>query len=101
MSVPPSVYEAPEWDEGRMCWKTGVFVLRGSDDARDLVCINPSSAGWLIRGWPIVGGTMPYRGDLTVIAVPRGSQWNVTTAGAKQPTSADGAPLWMKMNMYA
>jgi hypothetical protein len=94
MAVPPSVYEVPDWDEGRMCWKSGYFVLRGSDDCRDLVCLNPSSEGWLIAGHSIIQGVMPYRGDLTVVSVPRGSLWNVTTGGGA--TTAAAEPLAAK-----
>jgi hypothetical protein len=42
MTAPPPVYEVPSFDEGKQIWTAGYFVLRGSGDNRDAVCINPA-----------------------------------------------------------
>jgi hypothetical protein len=96
MAVPPSVYEVPDFDQGRQCFTSGVFVLRGSNDARDLVCVSPQTNGGLFAngGNLLANGSIGYRGGLTVVAVPRGSLWNVTTAGGA--TTAAAEPLAAK-----
>jgi hypothetical protein len=45
MTAPPPVYEVPSFDEGKQIWTAGYFVLRGSGDNRDAVCINPAGGG--------------------------------------------------------
>ena len=87
MVNPPSAYEVPDWDEGRRVWKTGYLVLRGSGDARDLVCVNPSTTGGAFSRWPdkgrlVVGDNLSYSGGLVVVAVPKGSTWALTLSGA-------------------
>lgn len=87
MVNPPSVYEVPDWDEGRRVWKTGYLVLRGSGDARDLVCVSPSTTGGGFSRWARqgpVGGRrqLSYGGGLVVVAVPKGGTWALTLSGA-------------------
>jgi hypothetical protein len=79
LAVPPSVYEAPSWDEGEQRWKSGYFVLRGSGDIRDAVSISPQTNGGLFAsgGNLLVSGSIAYRGCLIAVAVPRGSVWAV------------------------
>jgi hypothetical protein len=45
MTAPPAPYITPEWDESRLCWKSGCFVLRGSLAFRDSVCVSPQTNG--------------------------------------------------------
>ena len=56
MMTPP-VYEVPSFDEGRQCWVSACFVLRGSHDIHDLVCVAPACNGWEFGR----GGTPPRR----------------------------------------
>lgn len=42
MVTPPPRYEVPEWDEGRLRWKTAYLCLRGSHGLRDTVCLAPA-----------------------------------------------------------
>ena len=50
MTAPPPVYEVPSFDEGKQIWTAGYFVLRGSGDYRDTVCINPRAAAASLNG---------------------------------------------------
>src|SRR3984957_15119816 len=45
MTAPPPVYEVPTFDEGKQIWTAEYFVLRGSGDNRDAVCMNPAGGG--------------------------------------------------------
>jgi hypothetical protein len=77
------VNETPSFDEGKQKVTSGYFVLRGSRDWRDLVCVSPVSGGgyserWGLTGNIVVSGGIRYSGDLVVVAVPRGSQWSLT-----------------------
>ena len=89
-----SVASVVKWSQRQRALGSPAAARGSDDDARDLICLAPQSASWLIRGWPIVGGTMTYRGNLTVVCVPRGSQWSVTTAGGA--TTAAAEPLAAK-----
>jgi hypothetical protein len=70
------------FDEGKQKFSSGYFVLRGSRDWRDLVCVSPVCGGydeWLgLTGNMVVSGGIRYSGDLVVVAVPGGSQWSLT-----------------------
>jgi hypothetical protein len=65
---------SPRFDEGKQIWISGYFVLRGSLDLRDLICVSPQSGGaaayWGGDGNMVVNGSIGYRGDLVVVAVP-------------------------------
>jgi hypothetical protein len=92
-SVPPS------WDEGRRLWTSGYFVLRGSLDLRDLICLHPASGGSYAWDGPIghmlVNGNLGFRGDLIVQSVPRGSTWSITLSDVPNPRPADTTwPTW-------
>jgi hypothetical protein len=76
-------YETPSFDESKQKFTSGYFVLRGSRDWRDLVCVSPVCGGgyaeWCgLTGNMVVRGGIRYSGDLVVVAVPRGSQWSLT-----------------------
>jgi hypothetical protein len=82
MTTPP-IHETPRWNEGEQKWVAGYFVLRGRHDYRDLICFEPASNGhamtwWGADGSMVINGSIGYRGDLIVVAVPRGSQWSIT-----------------------
>jgi hypothetical protein len=70
--------ETTSFDEGKPKFASGYFVLRGSRDWRDLVCVSPISGGfaqcWGLTGNMVVCGGIRYSGDLAVAAVPRGSR---------------------------
>jgi hypothetical protein len=75
--------ETPSFDEGKQKLTSGYFVLRGSRDWRDLVCVSPVNGGgysewWGLTGNMVVSGGIRYSGDLAVVAVPRASQWSLT-----------------------
>ena len=77
------VTEPPSFDEVKQKLDSGHFVLRGSRDWGDLVCVSPVSGGgyanWReLTGNLVVSGGIRYSGDLAVVAVPRGSQWSLT-----------------------
>jgi hypothetical protein len=84
-SATPPGYEIVEWDEGRQQVKAGRLVLRASGDVRDLVCIDTQSGG----GWGqharseivLANRSIRFRGNLLLIAVPKGSQWSVSISG--------------------
>ena len=78
------VNEMPQWDPGRLCWKAGRFVLRGSRDFKDLVCIDTASgAGWAGHASDrfsnvLTNASIGYAGDLRVVCVQKGSVWTLT-----------------------
>ena len=77
------VNETPSFDEGKRKFTSGYFVLRGSRDWCDLVCVSRSVAAatqeWRgLTGYMVVSGGIRYSGDLAVVAVPRGSRWSLT-----------------------
>jgi hypothetical protein len=91
MTTPPPVYETPSFDEGRQVWTAGYFVLRGSNDVRDIVSISPQTNGGAFcqtqhnpparsppNGSMLINASIGYRGDLIVVAVPKASVWNLT-----------------------
>jgi hypothetical protein len=70
-----------------MCWVSGYLQLRNSRDLRDLVCVNPAQNGMAFCGAApfaelFVNTSIGYRGDLTVIAVPKGWTFAVTLSDA-------------------
>ena len=75
-------YETPSVDKGKQKFNSDHFVLRGSRDWRDLVCVSPACGGyaesWELTGNMVVSGGIRYSGDLVVVAVPRGSEWSLT-----------------------
>jgi hypothetical protein len=85
MTTPPSGYETPRWSEGAQKWLSAYFVLRGSGDYRDLVSFNPSQSGGVLAwsgsiGGLLTDGNLPFRGDLTIVCLPRGSVWEVSVS---------------------
>jgi hypothetical protein len=83
MRTKAGVFDPPQWDPGRQCWKNGRFVLRGSGDFKDAVCIDTASgAGWAghFTGGDSVlaNASISYAGDLIVVCVQKGSVWTLT-----------------------
>lgn len=68
--------------EGKRKFNSGYFVLRGSRDWCDLVCVSPVCGGYAewrgLTGNMVVSGGIRYSGDLAVVAVPSGSRWSLT-----------------------
>jgi hypothetical protein len=76
-------------------WQNAYFVLRGSRDLRDLICVNPHTDGsfaswWGSRANMIINGKFWLSPPLTVITVPRGSQWTLSISDA--PTREQSPP---------
>jgi hypothetical protein len=76
------VNETPSF-EGKQKLTSSYFVLRGSRDWCDLVCVSPVYGGGYAEwrgstGNMVVSGCIRYSGDLAVVAVPRGTQWSLT-----------------------
>jgi hypothetical protein len=98
MTAPPPVYEVPSSDEGKQICTAGYFVLRGSGDNRDAVCITPAGGGGFAQ-WQksnanmVVNRCIGYRGGLIVVAVPKGSSWSVTLSDAPVVASPTDPPL--------
>jgi hypothetical protein len=74
----PSRYIAPAFDEGRQHWVSGYFQIRGALDHRDLVCVCPSQSPSAPFGTYVINKSIAYRGALTVLCVPVGSEWRMT-----------------------
>jgi hypothetical protein len=75
--------EPRSFDEVKQKLGSGHFVLRGSRDWCDLVCVSAAYGGgnaeWSgLTGNMVVSGGIRYSGDLAVVAVPRGSRWSLT-----------------------
>jgi hypothetical protein len=83
--------------EGRRRRGGAYLSLRGSRDVRDFVCALPQSNSgafsWSGRvGSLFINRSEPYRGDLIVVAVPNGSQWQITLSD--QPNVRAPTPSW-------
>jgi hypothetical protein len=74
----PKVYETPNWDAGRLCWKTAYLQLRGSGDSQNIFfCANPHQWGFVSK-FLVSNQSLSYRGDLQIICVPRGAVFELT-----------------------
>ena len=73
MTTPP-VYETPEGDDGSGVWRRGVLQLRGTRSVRDLYCNATAQNGHSA----IQNHSLGYRGDLVVLACPRGGVFSLT-----------------------
>jgi hypothetical protein len=76
-------FDPPSFSEATQQFTTGRFVLRGSRDFRNLVCIDTQSDG----GWAsqyastasvLESASLNYAGELMVVCVPRGSIWELS-----------------------
>jgi hypothetical protein len=95
MTTPP-IYETPCWNEGTQKWLSGDFVLRGSNDFRDFVCIQPHNNGGAFawygpNGQMLVNRSESYSGGLMVVAVPKGSVWALTLSDVPNVRVTDAA----------
>ena len=90
-------YDPAQWSAAKQQWLTGRFVLRGSGDVKDLVCIDTQHGG----GWASHGGlgdivwgdaNIAHAGDLIVACVPRGSVWTVTLSDVPNPRAPLATP---------
>jgi hypothetical protein len=89
-------YVVPDWDEGRMVWKSGYFVLKGSRDLQAVYSDSPGQGGSVDpqKVW-VVNASFRYHGQLIVVARPRGSEWAVTLSDIPNPHEAPAAwPTW-------
>jgi hypothetical protein len=76
-------YDPPAFSEAKQQWTTGRFVLRGSRDFRNLMCIDTQSDGYWASQYGntasvLNNASVGYRGDLTIVCVPKGSVWEIT-----------------------
>jgi hypothetical protein len=76
-------FDPPSFSAATQQFTTGRFVLRASGEFRNLVCLDTQSDG----GWAsqysntasvLINASVGYRGDLTVVCVPKGSVWQIT-----------------------
>ena len=74
----------PSFDEGKQIWVSGYFTLRDSKAFRPVICVSPQSSGIPGNTW-MTRGEYPVIGDLVAESVPKGSQWQVTTADVLTP----------------
>jgi hypothetical protein len=78
-------YEAPSWDPGWGKfgrWQSGYLVLQGTGDRRPVYSFSSqsNSGGALSSGSArtlIIDGSVPYLGELIVVAIPGGSEWRL------------------------
>jgi hypothetical protein len=74
---------------------SGYFVLRGNLDIRDLICLSPQSGdGGGPDGVMVANHSLGYRGELLVVAVPRGSTWSLTISDVENPRAPPPTPGW-------
>jgi hypothetical protein len=101
MTAPPSPsYETPDASPSKQAFTSAYFTLRGSRDLRDLINVSPQSGGaatyWGSDANMVSNGNLPYRGDLIVQCVPRGSTWTLTLSdisNLRAPAPPDGVPF--------
>jgi hypothetical protein len=69
-------YEVPDWDDGRMIWKSGYFVLKGARDHQAIYSNCPGQCGTVdpAKTW-VVNASIAYHGSLIIQCVPKGSEW--------------------------
>jgi hypothetical protein len=65
------VNEMPSFDEGKRKFTSGYFVLRGSRDWCDLVCISPVYGGY--AEWRGLTGNMVVSGGIAIRVISRSS----------------------------
>ena len=73
----------PQWSETGRHWKTCYFELRGSKSFQDIFAVCPSQSPappstFGGRRYYLVSGSIPFYGDLILLCLPRGSQWQVS-----------------------
>jgi hypothetical protein len=98
-------YDPAQWSAAKQQWLTGRFVLRGSGDVKDLVCIDTQhGGGWASHGGlgDIVWGDANIAlADLIVACVPRGSAWTVTLSDVPNPRAPLTTPGWAPGYQFA
>ncbi len=87
-------FETPQWDEGRGVFKSGYLTLRGAKDFVPVYNASPATNGaafswWGPQGIAIVNNSLPYKGDLVVVSVPRGSQWKLSLSDVPNPIAPE------------
>jgi hypothetical protein len=76
-------YDPPAFSEAKQQWTAGRFVLRGSRDYRNLICIDTQSDGYWASQYAgtaevLNNASVSYPGELQIICIPRGSVWEIT-----------------------
>jgi hypothetical protein len=76
-------FEQPEFSAATQQFTAGRFVLRASGEFRNLVCIDTQSdGGWASQYSSTASvwsnASVGYRGNLTIVCVPKGSVWEIT-----------------------
>ena len=92
MTAPRPVYEVPSSDEGKQICTAGYFVLRGSGDNRDAVCITPAGGGFAqwreIRQHGRLDRLMAdIVGGQSVSRCRKGQAWKISALFQTRPSS--------------
>jgi hypothetical protein len=91
-------YDPPSFSEAKQQFTTGRFVLRGSGEFRNFMCLDTQSDG----GWAsqysstasvLSNASVGYRGELMIVCVPKGSVWELTLSD--QPFVRAPATDWL------
>jgi hypothetical protein len=94
-------YDQPSFSEAKQQFTTGRFVLRGSGEFRNLVCIDAQGGG----GWASHYGTtasvltdasIGYRGELMIVCVPKLSIWELTLSDVPYVRKPVTAAEWIQ-----
>jgi hypothetical protein len=82
-------YAVPDGDDGSGVWKSGFFVLKGSRDHQAIYSNCPSQCGSVDPGkvW-VANASIGYRGELQVVACPKGLVWSLTLSDVPNIRSA-------------
>lgn len=81
------IREEPQFSASLQRWTSGYFVLRASGKSQNLI-VGPSD-GIPSMIWA-AGASYGYHGALKVVAVPRGSEWQLTLSDQPVAHRIDG-----------
>ena len=96
---PNPSYQIPDYDMGRRRWKSAYFQLRATGESMDTVCMSSQDGGGGAAHFGAgqatlwEGASVPYRGELRVLCVPKGSVWELTLSDVPF-VRAPATPWW-------
>ena len=96
-------YDPPAFSEAKQQWTAGRFVLRGSRDFRNLMCIDTQSDGYWASQYGNTAGVLTsasvsYPGELQIICIPKGSVWEITLSDIPYVPPPPSLPWWSQIN---